>query len=131
MKTVNEIYSLTKGLMFEKPSSTIYDNYLIHNLNQVLAELFKENNMERMFNGKAPLDSVPYVSLLTDEVPYEDVYVNNIIPLGLATLFFIDDDLNKFNLFNVRYNNARVANQKLLTEEEIDAITTATDVLSN
>ena len=87
--------------------------------------------MERMFNGKAPLDSVPYVSLLTDDVPYEDVYVNNIIPLGLATSFFIDDDLNKFNLFNVRYNNARVANQKLLTEEEIDAITTATDVLSN
>ena len=76
-----------------------------------------------MFNGKAPLDSVPYITGLDDDVDYEDVYLNNIIPLGLATYFFIDDDLNKYNLYNVRYQNARIMNQKFLTKEEIDAVT--------
>lgn len=79
--------------------------------------------MERMFNGKAPLDSVPYITGLDDDVDYEDVYLNNIIPLGLATYFLIDDDLNKYNLYNVRYQNARIMNQKFLTKEEIDAVT--------
>lgn len=120
---VSKIYSLTKGLLFEKPSSSIYDNYLVDNLNLVLNELFNENNMERMFNGKAPLDSVPYITGLDDDVDYEDVYLNNIIPLGLATYFLIDDDLNKYNLYNVRYQNARIMNQKFLTKEEIDAVT--------
>ena len=120
---VSKIYSLTKGLLFEKPSSSIYDNYLVDNLNLVLNELFNENNMERMFNGKAPLDSVPYITGLDDDVDYEDVYLNNIIPLGLATYFLIDDDLNKYNLYNVRYQNARIMNQKFMTKEEIDAVT--------
>ena len=120
---VSKIYSLTKGLLFEKPSSSIYDNYLVDNLNLVLNELFNENNMERMFNGKAPLDTVPYITGLDDDVDYEDVYLNNIIPLGLATYFLIDDDLNKYNLYNVRYQNARIMNQKFLTKEEIDAVT--------
>lgn len=120
---VSKIYSLTKGLLFEKPSSSIYDNYLVDNLNLVLNELFNENNMERMFNGKAPLKSVPYITGLDDDVDYEDVYLNNIIPLGLATYFLIDDDLNKYNLYNVRYQNARIMNQKFMTKEEIDAVT--------
>lgn len=120
---VSKIYSLTKGLLFEKPSSSIYDNYLVDNLNLVLNELFNENNMERMFNGKAPLKNVPYITGLDDDVDYEDVYLNNIIPLGLATYFLIDDDLNKYNLYNVRYQNARIMNQKFMTKEEIDAVT--------
>ena len=120
---VSEIYSKTKGLMFEKSTSTIYDDFLIDNLNQILNELFQENNMERMFNGKAPLESVPYVSSRDDEIEYEDVYLNNIIPLGLATSFFIDDDLEKYSLFNTRYQNARIINQKFLTKDEINAVT--------
>ena len=131
MVTASDIYAKAKGLMFEKASSTIYDNYLIPNLNQLLVETFEENNMERMFNGKPPLNSVPVLSLPQDEVPYEQAYTDNILPLGLATSFFIDDDLSKYNLFNVRYNNARVAIQKILTKEELDAVTSTTDILSN
>ena len=127
-KTVNEIYSLTKTLMFEKPSSTIYDAYLIGNMNRILSELFHENNMERMFKGLAPLESVPYVQSNNDEVLYEDVYLNQIIPLGLASYFLIDDDLSKYSIYITDYKNARITNQKLVSQEVIDGFATSTEV---
>ena len=127
-KTVNEIYSLTKTAMFEKPSSSIYDDYIIGNLNMVLDELFKENNMDRMFNNKPPLKEVPYVVERTDVVDYEDVYLNRIIPLGLAASFFIDDDLNKYSIYDTKYQNARILNQKIVSQEVIDGFATNTEV---
>lgn len=127
-KTVNEIYSLTKTLMFEKPSSTIYDSYLIGNLNRVLRETYEENNMERMFKGKAPLTEVPYVVNTTDVIDYEDVYLNEIIPLGLASYFLIDDDLNKYSIYITDYKNSRITNQKIVSQEVIDGFATSTEV---
>ncbi len=127
-KTVNEIYSDTKGKFFEKTSSTIYDSYLIANLNRVLIECFNENNMERMFNGIAPLKEVPYVQSTNDEVVYEDVYLNEIIPLGLAAYFLIDDDLNKYSIYITDYKNARIMNQKMVSQEVIDGFATSTEV---
>lgn len=127
-KTVNEIYSLTKTLMFEKPSSTIYDSYLIGNLNRVLRETYEENNMERMFKGKAPLTEVPYVVNTNDVIDYEDVYLNEIIPLGLASYFLIDDDLNKYSIYITDYKNSRIMNQKVVSQEVIDGFATSTEV---
>ena len=121
--TVNELYELTKGIMFEKPSSKIYDPYVIPNVNRVIRELFEENNMERMFNDKSPLSKPPYVSELSDELKYEDVYQREIMPLGLASYFFIDDDLSKYSIFVTNYKNARIQNQKLVSQEKIDALT--------
>lgn len=126
--TVDEIYANTKILMFEKPSSTIYDNYLIPNLNRVLVELYEANNNERIWNGKAPFTEMVLVSTRQDEVPYEDIYCQLIIPLGLATYFEIDDDLAKYNLYNTDYQNARIMNQRLISQEMIDAVTTDTDI---
>lgn len=119
-KTVNEIYSLAKTLMFEKPTSTIYDQYLIGNLNRVLSEVFKENNHARMFEGKAPLKDVPYVMNTSDEIDYEDVYLNEIIPLGLSAYFMIDDDLNKYQIYYGDYQKARSKNLKVVSKETID-----------
>lgn len=114
---VQEIYDITKSLMFEKPSSTIYDNYVVPNLNRVLRELFEENNHCRIFNHKAPLTEVPYVTDFNSEVDYEDEYLNNVIPLGLASRFLIDDDLSKYSLFNTDYTNARTIAQKVVVDQ--------------
>jgi len=115
--TVNELYSLTKQLMFEKQTSTIYDGYLVGNLNLLLVELFNENNIAREKAGKEPLTS-PQVIPSTDyndiELTYENEYVANVLPIGLAARFFIDDDLNKYSIFNANYNNARVIVQKMI-----------------
>lgn len=126
--TVEELYKITKQLMFEKPSSTIYDNYLFGNLNRLLVELFEENNMSRIFKGKMTLSEPLKVSELNDELTYESEYINNVLPLGLAASFLIDDDLQKYSIFNTKYNNARVINQKIVSKEKIDAFTTRTSV---
>lgn len=126
--TVEELYKITKQLMFEKPSSTIYDNYLFGNLNRLLVELFEENNMSRIFKGKMTLSEPLKVSELNDELTYESEYINDVLPLGLAASFLIDDDLQKYSIFNTKYNNARVINQKIVSKEKIDAFTTRTSV---
>lgn len=124
MITVKEVYTLTKELMFEKPSSTIYDNYLIGNLNRLLVELFNENNVARVFNGKQKLESpqvLPKQNYQDIEIELEDEYARNVLPLGLAARFFIDDDLSKYAMYSTDYNNARVINQKLISKEKLNA----------
>lgn len=121
--TVEELYSKTKQMYFEKPSSTTYDPYLLENVNRVIRECFDENNMERMFIGIAPLTKPPYVNDRTDDIPYEDIFLNEIMPLGLAAYFLIDDDLSKYQIYITDYKNARIRNQKIVSQEVIDAFT--------
>ena len=84
--TLQELYSKTKAWMFEKPSSTIYDNYIVEIANKVLAETYEENNMMRMFKGKLPfIDGAVnhQVTNITDELDYEDEYLLDVIPKGI------------------------------------------------
>ena len=120
--TVNELYEHTKGIMFEKSSSTIYDNYVIPNVNRLIRELFDMNNSERIWNEKTPLSKPPYVSQMTDEIKYEEVIVREIMPLGLAAYFFVDDDLSKYSIFITDYKNAKIVNQRILSQEKINAV---------
>lgn len=119
--TVDDVYAKAKALMYEKSSSTIYDDYLIPNLNVLLVELFAENNALRVFRGKELLDEPQQVISRTDELEYEDKYLLEILPKGLAAAFCIDDDLNKYSIFSTLYNNARVSNLVLVSKEQLDA----------
>lgn len=123
---VNDIYQKSKVWMFEKPSSNIYDNYIIEITNKILAETYEENNMCRMFNGKLPfIDGVAshQVSNLDDEIDYEDEYVYEVIPKGIDANFLMDDDLSKMSIYQTEYNNARVAHQKYVSKEKVDCLT--------
>ena len=118
--TVQELYDRAKNIMYEKPSSTIYDDYVIHNVNRVLADLFRQNNALRMYNDMAPLDAVPFVSQLTDEIQYEDEYAYEVMPLGLAAYFLIDDDLAKYDIYYTDYQNAQVMRMRIVPKEKIE-----------
>ena len=123
--TVDDIYKKTKAWMFEKPSSNIYDNYIVEITNKVLAEVFEENNMLRMFKGKLPfIDGVAnhQVSSLTDEIDYEDEYLLDVIPKGIDSNFLMDDDLSKMSIYQTEYNNARVMRQVMLSQDKIDKL---------
>ena len=131
--TLQELYQKTKVWMFEKPSSTIYDNYIVDIANKVLAEVYDENNMLRMFKGKLPhIDGIAnhQVSSLSDELGdveggkgYEDEYLLDVIPKGIDANFLMDDDLSKMSIYEVEYNNARVEKQVLLSQKRIDELT--------
>lgn len=121
--TVQEMYQKTKAWMFEKPSSNIYDNYIIEITNKVLAELYEENNMCRMFKGKAPFfDGIQahQVSQMTDELDYEEEYLYDVIPKGIDSNFLMDDDLSKMSIYQTEYNNARVMHQCMVTQDTLD-----------
>ena len=119
--------------MFEKNSSNTYNDYIVEITNQKLAELFDENNMCRMFNGLKPLNEIPQVSNLQDDLgTFTDTeetglgimpeYQLFVLPLGIDAEFFMDDDLNKMGRLDVKYNNARVMHQKLVSQEKIQEI---------
>jgi hypothetical protein len=124
--TVQELYKKTKAWMFEKPSSTIYDNYIIEITNKVLAELYEENNMCRMFKGKAPfIDGITahLVENMDDVLDYEDEYLYDVIPKGVDANFLMDDDLSKMSIYQTEYNNARVAHQCMLSSDIVEELT--------
>ena len=121
--TVAEMYKKTKAWMFEKPTSTIYDNYIVEICNKVLAELYEENNMLRMFKGKSPfMDGIKnhQVESLDDELDYEDEYQYDVIPKGIDANFLMDDDLSKMSLYQTEYNNARVLHQVLVPQSVLE-----------
>lgn len=107
--TVRELYELAKAMMFEKSTSRDYDNYYIPWINVLLSENFDIENSMLRADGETPLDEIPFVSADTDELPYHDRINREILPLGLAARFFIDDDLSKYDIFNTDYQNARMA----------------------
>ena len=123
---VSDIYKKTKAWMFEKPSSTIYDNYIVEITNKILAETYEENNMGRMFKGKLPfIDGIAahQVSNVTDDVDYEEEYLLDVIPKGIDANFLMDDDLGKMSIYQTEYNNARVMRQCLVPWETVEKLT--------
>ena len=126
INTLQKIYEKTKAWMFEKPSSNIYDPYIIEIANKVLAETYEENNMLRMFKGKLPFVDGPVkhqVSSLQDVIDYEEEYLLDVIPKGIDANFLMDDDLSKMSIYQTEYNNARVMHQVLLSQDVIDKLT--------
>ena len=124
--TLQELYTKTKAWMFEKPSSTIYDNYIVEIANKVLAETYEENNMCRMFKGKLPfIDGISahQVSNITDELDYEEEYLLDVIPKGIDANFLMDDDLSKMSIYQTEYNNARVMRQCMVPLHTIEELT--------
>ena len=124
--TVKQLYKQTKEIMFEKASSTTYDSYVVGNLNLLLSELFDENNIARVFNGNSKLrepQRLPDTNYQAIELIYEDEYLYNVLPYGLAAQFFIDDDLNKYSIYSTKYNNARVMAQKVVSLKRFENAT--------
>ena len=124
--TVQDLYLKTKAWMFEKLSSTIYNNYIIESTNKVLMETYEENNMRRMFHGKLPFIDGPVahqVSGMNDELDYEDEYLYDVIPKGIDAHFLMDDDLSKMTIMQTEYNNARVENQCMVSSDIVDELT--------
>lgn len=115
-----ELYKITKALMFEKATSKDYDNYYLDNINVILADTFNLNNVLREFKGLDPLINIPTVTKKDDEITYEPELCSRVLPNGLASRFFIDDDLSKFNIFTTYYENAKIETMRFIPSEVVD-----------
>lgn len=123
--TVEEIYKESIAWIFEKPSSQIYDNYILPITRKVLAEIFEENNMLRMKRDMLPLLEIPTVSDRKDNLDDLGIlpeYQRNVIPKGIDSNFLMDDDLNKMSKYDVEYNNARVSLQVMVPQDKVEKL---------
>ena len=104
--TVLELYKTALNVMYEKPNSKVYENYYKTHINLLLAELFDLNNTIRKRKGEEELTEIPFIEKDEDEIKYESIVLREILPWGLAARFCIDDDLNKFSIYNTNFMNA-------------------------
>lgn len=118
--TVYELYKKALNVMFEKPNSKVYENYYLTHINLLLANVFDINNTIRNKNGLVSLDVVPVMTNDNDEIPYEDIVLNEILPWGLAAQFSIDDDLNKYSIYNTNFINACFKHERAIVAEVDD-----------
>ena len=123
---LSEIYAKSKAWMFEKKSSTIYNDYIVEIANKIIAELYEENNMLRMFKGKLPFVDGPSAHMITElsnDIDFEEEYQYDVMPKGITANFLMDDDLNKMSLYETEYNNARVIHQVMVSSSRIKKLT--------
>ncbi|MDD6467986.1 MAG: hypothetical protein PUF50_07370 [Erysipelotrichaceae bacterium] len=118
--TVYELYKKAINVMFEKPNSKVYENYYLTHINLLLANVFDINNTIRNKNGLESLDVIPVMTNDNDEIPYEDIVLNEILPWGLAAQFSIDDDLNKYSIYNTNFLNACFKHERAIISEVSD-----------
>ena len=107
--TAYQLYEVAKKILFAKSSAKDYDQYYLTNLVIILNELFEENNAYREFDDKLPLTERYNYSITADtEINYEDPYLYEVIPHGLAYRLSIDDgDGSVSSILNTDYMNAR------------------------
>lgn len=82
--TADAIFDIVLALMFAEASEK--DDYpgFLPILNLFLQETYELNNGLREWAGKEPLPEVPFLTALTDEVPYEGIVVRLLLPYGVA-----------------------------------------------
>lgn len=120
--TAQDMYKIVKNIMSEKGSSKVFDQYFLDTLNLILAETFNDNNMCRMFYDKKPLTEIPYVDSFETELTYENEYLREVIPYGIAAQLETDDDLTKNGIFATKYSNSKVLHQKAVSQKRINEI---------
>lgn len=115
--TVYELYQTALNVMFEKPNSKVYQNYYKTHINLLLANVFDINNTIRIKNNLDPLDEIPQINNDDDVIPYEEITLREILPWGLAAQFSIDDDLNKYTIYNTNFVNACFKHERAVVSD--------------
>ena len=92
-RTADRIFDDVVGLCFwEESDKADYEKIFIRHLNVILAECFDANNSLRLRRGKEAMEEIPEIFNLEDQVGYEDRFERMIVPYGVASLIFTEDD---------------------------------------
>ncbi len=118
MKTVEELLTSALALKSEdKDAIDLYMSFAFPIVQSVILENFIGNNDMRKAGGKVELSEPPIITTLTDEVNYEQYYVNTVMPLGIAAQLFTDDSMSQAYYFEQKYQNARLGAMRTVSTE--------------
>lgn len=88
-----DIYDAVIALMFGNEKDKVeYEPYFLITINMLLSENFETNNSLRVSKGKKALETVPKITGMDDDVLYEDIFCDVILPYGCAGNIFLEDD---------------------------------------
>ncbi|MBR5559010.1 MAG: hypothetical protein IKU72_02040 [Oscillospiraceae bacterium] len=103
--TVYELLTAAAALFFETDLSA-YSEIALPFVNMILNECFEANNRIRRRSGKESLTTVPVLTSLYEQVPYEERLVRLALPYGLAAkLIYDEQDSARMNYFLSEYAN--------------------------
>lgn len=102
--TAQELFNLTVANMGMTPSNaqTLLEIYL-PNLNTILADTFKLENNNRLYNDLPILTSMPTVTSLNDILTYQENVVRNVVMWGVALQLALADDDVKSSTYSFQY----------------------------
>lgn len=111
-KTADQIFDIVVALCnWESSDKTDYETIFLQDLNIIMAECFRANNGLRRLRGKAPLEEMPEVTEKTDAPGYEDLFERMILPYGVASLIYVEDDETGItNVYRSKYLEALAEN---------------------
>lgn len=72
-------------------------------LRQMLADRLYEQTALCRVQGKTEYNTVPELDELDEEIPYEELFVRECFPYGLAALLVAEDDRTMFNWLMSEY----------------------------
>ena len=72
-------------------------------INQMLSDHLHDQGMLRLTRGQRMLDSAPVLSDLEEEIPYDEMFVRECFPYGLAALLIAEEDHTMFNWMMSEY----------------------------
>ncbi len=117
--TIKELYLKALALLGESEAkATGYLEFAVPLTNQLLAQLFTTNNSILVSKGQTPLEKIPQLNLMDDEIPYDDHLSKECLPFGLASFFSLSEDRAKFNFYNYEFAN-RVGKFNVATQEVV------------
>lgn len=116
-----DLFNYTVGIAGVESSNA--QNFLptyLPQLNIVLAETFKLENNNRLHKGLSVLTTIPFMTALTDTIPYQDNVVRNVLPFGILTyLQLADDEVVKTGFYQSRYaDNLRLEGKLIQVDIE-------------
>ena len=102
--TAQELFNLTVANMGMTPSNaqTLLEIYL-PNLNTILADTFKLENNNRLYNDLPILTSMPTVTSLNDVLTYQENVIRNVVMWGVARQLALADDDVKSSTYSFQY----------------------------
>ena len=60
-------------------------------LNFVIAQTWEVANRRREYSGLEPLEKIPVMKTLSEEIPYDDELVRRVFPLGMLVRLYTDE----------------------------------------
>lgn len=112
-KTADQIFDIVVALCnWETADKTDYEAVFLQDLNIILAECHEANNALRRRRGKELLEEIPEVATRTDKPGYEDLFERMILPYGVASLIYVEDDETGItNVYRSKYLEALAENR--------------------